>query len=62
MQSGKAINIYGTISKRGNKYARWILFNCIQMIIKLEDRQYPEHLGYIYYQSKNQKENTIMKA
>ena len=27
-QSGKSINVKGAISKRGNKYARYILFNC----------------------------------
>ena len=31
IQSGKSINVHGTISKRGNKYARYILFNCSQM-------------------------------
>jgi len=52
IQSGKSINVHGTISKRGNKYVRWILFNCSQMIVKMCAKQYPEHPVYIYYQSK----------
>ena len=28
VQSGKSINYHGPISKRGNRYARKILFNC----------------------------------
>ena len=51
-QSGKSINVKGAISKRGNKYARYILFNCSQMVVKLGASNYPEHLVYIYYQNK----------
>ena len=51
-QSGKSINVKGAISKRGNKYARYILFNCSQMVVKLGASNYPEHPVYIYYQSK----------
>ena len=51
-QSGKSINVKGAISKRGNKYARYILFNCSQMVVKLGDSNYPEHPVYIYYQNK----------
>ena len=42
----------GAISKRGNKYARYILFNCSQMVVKLGASNYPEHPVYIYYQNK----------
>lgn len=35
IQTGKSINVHGTILKRGNKYARWILFNISQMVVKL---------------------------
>ena len=51
-QSGKSINVKGAISKRGNKYARYILFNCSQMVVKLGASNYPEHPVYIYYQNK----------
>lgn len=51
-QSGKSINVKGAISKRGNKYARYILFNCSQMVVKLGSSNYPEHPVYIYYQNK----------
>ena len=48
IQSGKSINVHGAISKRGNKYARWILFNISQMVVKL-GHQCPEHPVYNYY-------------
>ena len=47
-QSGKSINVHGAISKRGNKYARWILFNISQMVVKL-GHQCPNHPVYNYY-------------
>ncbi len=47
-QSGKSINVHGAISKRGNKYARWILFNISQIVVKL-GHQCPEHPVYNYY-------------
>jgi len=48
IQSGKSINVRGGISKRGDKYARWILFNISQMVVKL-GHQCPEHPVYNYY-------------
>ena len=48
VQSGKSINVHGAISKRGNKYARWILFNISQMVVKL-GHQCPNHPVYKYY-------------
>ena len=48
VQSGKSINVHGAISKRGNKYARWILFNISQMVVKL-GHQCPSHPVYNYY-------------
>ena len=51
-QSGKSINVKGAISKRENKYERYILFNCSQMVVKLGASNYPEHPVYIYYQNK----------
>ena len=51
IQSGKSINVHGAISKRGNKYARWILFNISQMVVKL-GHQCPEHPVYNYKKKK----------
>ena len=51
IQSGKSINVHGAISKRGDKYARWILFNISQMVVKL-GHQYLEHPVYNYYLKK----------
>ncbi len=51
IQSGKSINVHGTISKRGNKYASWILFNISQMVVKL-GHQCPNHPVYNYYLTK----------
>ena len=48
IQSGKSINMHGAISKRGDKYVRWILFNISQMVVKL-GHQCPEHPVYNYY-------------
>lgn len=59
-QSGKTINVKGAISKRGNKYARYILFNCSQMVVKLGASNYPEHPVYIYYQSKKSRRQTLL--
>ncbi len=47
--------------KRGDKYARWILFNISQMVVKL-GHQYPSHPVYNYYLIKKKKANTITKA
>lgn len=62
IQPGKSINVHGAISKRENKYARWILFNISQIVIKL-DHQCPNHPAYNYYLTKKkQKANITMKA
>ena len=52
VQSGKTINKHGPISKRGNKYARWVLFNCSETIVKVGATWYPNHPIYLYYQKK----------
>ena len=44
----KLFFVHGAISKRGNKYARWILFNISQMVVKL-GHQCPNHPVYKYY-------------
>ena len=51
VQSGKSINVHGAISKRGDKYVRWILFNISQMVVKLGN-QCPSHPVYNYYLKK----------
>ena len=54
IQSGKSINYHGPISKRGNRYARKILFNCSRNIITLSAKSNKENSLYIYYQKKKQ--------
>ena len=54
IQSGKSINYHGPISKRGNRYARKILFNCSRNIISLSAKCDKENPMYVYYQKKKQ--------
>ncbi len=54
IQSGKSINYHGPISKRGNRYARKILFNCSRNIITLSAKNNKENPMYVYYQKKKQ--------
>ena len=54
VQSGKSINYHGPISKRGNRYARKILFNCSRNIITLSAKLDKENSMYVYYQKKKQ--------
>lgn len=54
VQSGKSINYHGPISKRGNRYARKILFNCSRNIITISAKHDTENPIYIYYQKKKQ--------
>ena len=54
VQSGKSINYHGPISKRGNRYARKILFNCSRNIISLSAKLDKENPMYVYYQKKKQ--------
>jgi transposase len=54
VQSGKSINYHGPISKRGNKYARKILFNCSRNIVTLSAKHDKENHIYVYYQKKKQ--------
>lgn len=49
IKSGKSINVHGSISKRGNKYARKILFNLCQNIVKICAKNFPTHPIYEYY-------------
>lgn len=54
VQSGKSINYHGPISKRGNRYARKILFNCSRNIVTLSAKHNKENPMYVYYQKKKQ--------
>ena len=54
VQSGKSINYHGPISKRGNRYARKILFNCSRNIVTLSAKLDKENSIYVYYQKKKQ--------
>src|SRR5699024_11809386 len=54
VQSGKSINYHGPISKRGNKYARKILFNCSRNIVTVSAKCDKENPIYVYYQKKKQ--------
>lgn len=54
VQSGKSINYHGPISKRGNRYARKVLFNCSRTIITLSAKHNKENSIYVYYQKKKQ--------
>ena len=54
VQSGKSINYHGPISKRGNRYARKILFNCSRNIVTLSAKHDKENPIYVYYQKKKQ--------
>ena len=54
VQSGKSINYHGPISKRGNRYARKILFNCSRNIVTISAKCDKENPVYIYYQKKKQ--------
>lgn len=54
VQSGKSINYCGPISKRGNRYARKILFNCSRNIITLSAKHNKGNPMYVYYQKKKQ--------
>lgn len=49
------ISLYhGPISKRGNKYARKILFNCSRNIVILSAKCDKENPIYVYYLKKKQ--------
>ena len=54
VQSGKSINYHGPISKRENRYARKILFNCSRNIVTLSAKCDKENLIYVYYLKKKQ--------
>ena len=54
VQSGKSINYNGPISKRGNKYARKVLFNCSKNIVTISAKSDKENPIYLYYEKKKQ--------
>lgn len=52
MQSGKSINYHGPISKRGNRQARKILFNCCVSIITSSALNNSNNSIYLYFRKK----------
>lgn len=52
IQSGKSINYHGPISKRGNRQARKILFNCSNNIIKCSSINDQSNPIYLYFRKK----------
>ena len=54
VQSGKSINYHGPISKRGNRYARKVLFNCCRSITTLSAKLDKDNPIYVYYLKKKQ--------
>ena len=52
VQSGKSINYHGPISKRGNRQARKILFNCCQNIITCSSIHNRNNSIYLYFRKK----------
>lgn len=52
MQSGKSINYHGPISKRGNRQARKILFNCCVSIISASVIYNTNNSIYLYFRKK----------
>ncbi len=56
IQSGKSVNYHAPISKRGNKYARKILFNCSANIIRCSAINNTDNVIYQYFRKK-QSEN-----
>lgn len=52
IQSGKSINYHGPISKRGNRQARKILFNCCVSIITTSTIHNPNNSIYLYFRKK----------
>lgn len=51
-QSGKSLNHRGPISKRGNKFARKVLFNVCCNIIQTSSKSQPDNPIYLYYLKK----------
>lgn len=52
VQSGKSINYHGPISKRGNRQARKILFNCCRNIITCSSLHNQNNSIYLYFRKK----------
>lgn len=52
VQSGKSINYHGPISKRGNRQARKILYNCCNNIIICSSAHNQNNSIYLYFRKK----------
>lgn len=49
VQSGKTINYHGPISKRGNRNARYVLFNTVMSLLMVTKRNAPDDPVRLYY-------------
>ena len=52
VQSGKTINYHGPISKRGNRNARYVLFNTVMSLLMVTKRNAPDDPVRLYYEKK----------
>lgn len=52
VQSGRTINYHGPISKRGNRNARYVLFNTIMSLLMVTKRNAPDDPVRLYYEKK----------
>ena len=52
VQSGKTINYHGPISKRGNRNARYVLFNTVMSLLMVTKRNAPDDHVRLYYEKK----------
>ena len=52
VQSGKTINYHGSISKRGNRNAQYVLFNTVMSLLMVTKRKSPDDPVRLYYEKK----------
>ncbi len=52
VQSGKTVNYHGPISKRGNRNARYVLFNTVMSLLMVTKRNAPDDPVRLYYEKK----------
>lgn len=52
VQSGKTIDYHGPISKRGNRNARYVLFNAVMSLLMVTKRNAPNDPVRLYYEKK----------
>ena len=52
IQSRKTVNYHGPISKRGNRNARYVLFNTVMSLLMVTKRNSPDDPVRLYYEKK----------